>query len=126
LKHFIFRHRTFVSTLCATAILLPVSGCKSYWIAAHIENQTGQAVRELEVDYPTASFGTNLLAPGASMNYRFKIRGSGPITVGYTTPDGKTPHAEGLKLVEEQQGDLTILLLPQGKVEFQPRLKPAS
>jgi acyl-[acyl carrier protein]--UDP-N-acetylglucosamine O-acyltransferase len=49
-----------------------------------IENQTGQPIHELEVDYPTASFGTNTLAPGAAMHYRFQIRGSGPVKVEYT------------------------------------------
>ncbi len=114
------------ATFLALIIMLPLSGCKSYWIAAHIVNQTGETIRELEVDYPTASFGTNSLVPGATMDYRFKIRGSGPIKVGYITPDGKTSHAEGLELVEEQQGELTILLLSHGKVEFQPSFKPAS
>ena len=113
---------------CAAAclVLLAVSGCKSYWIDASIENQTGQSVHELEVDYPTASFGTNTLAPGATMHYRFQIRGNGPVKVEFTTGDGKTAHAQGLTLVEHQHGQLTIRMLPQGKVEFLPKLQPAT
>ena len=105
---------------------MTVSGCKSYWIDASIENQTGQPVHELEVDYPTASFGTNTLSPGETMHYRFQIRGNGPVKVEFTTGDGKTAHAQGLTLVEHQQGQLTIRMLPQGKVEFLPKLQPAS
>jgi hypothetical protein len=114
---------------CAAAtciLLMTVSGCKSYWIDASIENQTGQPVHELEVDYPTASFGTNTLSPGETMHYRFQIRGNGPVKVEFTTGDGKTAHAQGLTLVEHQQGQLTIRMLPQGKVEFLPKLQPAS
>jgi hypothetical protein len=107
-------------------MILAGSGCKSYWIDASIENQTGQPIHELEVDYPTASFGTNTLAPGAAMHYRFQIRGSGPVKVEFTTADGKTSHAQGLTLAEHQQGQLTIRLLPQSKVEFLPKLQPAS
>jgi hypothetical protein len=117
--------RTF-SLLPLFVILLVASGCKSYWIDATVENQTGQAIHELEVDYPTASFGSNGLAPGATMHYRFQIRGAGPVKVEYSTPDGKTTHAQGLTLAEHQQGGLTIRLLPQGKVEFLPSITPAS
>jgi hypothetical protein len=113
-------------TVAACAMMLAISGCKSYWIDANIENQTGQPIHELEVDYPTASFGTNTLAPGAAMHYRFQIRGSGPVKVEFTTADGKTSHAQGLTLAEHQQGQLTIRLLPQSKVEFLPKLQPAS
>jgi hypothetical protein len=114
------------SLLAVVAILLVAGGCKSYWIDATVENQTGLSIRELEVDYPSASFGSNGLAPGATMHYRFQIRGTGPVKVGYSTPDGKTTHAQGLTLAEHQQGGLTIRLLPQGKVEFLPSITPAS
>jgi hypothetical protein len=108
------------------ASMLVMEGCKSYWIDTSVENQTGQPIHELEVDYPTASFGTNTLTPGAAMHYRFQIRGSGPVKVEYTSPDGKTHQVQGLTLVERQQGQLTIRLLPQGKAEFLPKLQPAS
>ena len=115
-----------LGTAAACAAVLLSSGCKSYWIDASIENQTGQAVHELEVDYPSASFGTNTLAPGAAMQYRFQVRGSGTVRVEFTTGDGKTSHAQGLTLEEHQQGKLTIRLLPQGKVDFLPNLQAAS
>jgi hypothetical protein len=108
------------------AILLASAGCKSYWVDATIDNQTGKPVRELEVDYPTASFGNNSLAPGASMHYRFQIRGSGPVKVEYSFSDGQVIHAQGPSLAERQQGQLTIHLLPENKVEFLPNLNPAS
>ncbi|WP_263354510.1 hypothetical protein [Acidicapsa acidisoli] len=108
------------------AFALIASGCRSYWIDANIENQTGQPIHELEVDYPSASFGTNTLASGAAMHYRFQTRGSGPVKVEYTSGDGRTTHAQGTTLAEHQEGQLTIRLLPLGKVEFVPKLQPAS
>jgi len=118
-----------VKNLCiaaATVVALFTAGCKSYWIEATVENHTGQPIQQLEVDYPTASFGNNTLASGATMHYRFQIRGSGPVKVEYTSPDGTLRHAEGLHVFEHQQGQLTIRLEPQGKVEFVPNLQPAS
>jgi hypothetical protein len=119
-----------ISIVAASAVMLSSVGCKSYWIDTSVENQSGQAVRELEVDYPTASFGTNGLAPGATMHYRFQIRGSGPVKVEYISSDEKLPNklvrAQGLTLAEHQHGQLLIRLLPLGKVEFVPSLLPAS
>lgn len=60
------------------------------------------------------------------MHYRFQIRGNGPLKVEYTSGDGKTWQAQGLTLTEHQQGEVTVRLLPQGKVDFLPRLQPAS
>jgi len=118
--------RSAAGILFATAMMLASVGCKSYWIEASVENQSGQAIRELEVDYPTASFGTNSLAPGAAMHYRFQVRGSGPVKVEYIATDEKTVRSQGLKLEERQHGQLVIRLLPLGKVEFVPSLQPAS
>jgi len=106
--------------------LLTATGCKSYWIDAEVENRTGQTIHELEVDYPTASFGANSIAPGNAMHYRLQIRGSGQVKVEYTFENGKTVHARGLNLQEHQSGRLLIELSPGGKVEFVPNLEPAS
>jgi len=103
--------------------LLAATGCKSYWIDAEVENQTGKSLRELEVDYPTASFGMNNLAAGATMHYRFQIRGSGPVRVEYTSEDGKTIKLQGTNLLEHEQGHITIRLLPEGKSIFLPSIQ---
>lgn len=116
----------YLSIAAACALLLSLCGCKSYWIDATIENQTGQAIHELQVEYPTASFGTNTVDAGASMHYRFQVRGSGPVKVEYTISGGKVVHAQGLTLGEHEQGKLLIRLLPENKVEFSPKLQPTS
>jgi hypothetical protein len=115
-----------LAAIALGAVLLPLAACRSYWINASIENQSGQLIRELEVDYPSASFGADSLAPGATMHYRFQIRGSGPLHVQYSIPGGSSAHADGLSLKERQHGQVTIRLLPQGKVQFLPALQPAS
>jgi hypothetical protein len=123
------RNAGTVRVAAAGLVFLAVLGCKGYqnrWIDADVENQTGRPIHELEVDYPTASFGANFLAAGGTMHYRLQIRGSGPVKVAYTFEDGKMAHAEGLNLTEQEHGHLIIRLFPQGKVEFVPNLEPAS
>ena len=107
------------------ATLIAICGCHSYHIDTTIVNRTGAAVQLLEVDYPSASFGADAIAPGASFHYRFVVHGSGALELTYTGADRKQVRITGPELADEQQGQLRIVLLPGGKAQFQPRLTPA-
>ncbi len=107
-----------------SAIFLAATACHSYHIDATVENRTGADIQLLEVDYPSASFGADRIASGAVYHYRFQIRGSGPLKITYTGPDSKQVQIAGPTLVEGQQGQLKIVLLSAGKVEFVPQLAP--
>ena len=104
--------------------LLALAACHSYHIETSVENRTGGAIQLLEVDYPSASFGANTLAAGATLPYRIQVRGSGPLKVHYTTSDGRQTQAEGPTLAEREGGSVEIVLLPGCKVEFHPQLTP--
>ncbi|HVN93458.1 MAG TPA: hypothetical protein VMT38_07175 [Terracidiphilus sp.] len=99
-----------------------LAGCHSYHIDTTIENRTGADVQLLEVDYPDASFGVDRIALGADYHYRFQVRGSGALKVTYTGAGEKQVQITGPTLVERQQGQLTIELLPGGKAKFVPEL----
>ncbi len=117
------RSRPFQLALCVAA--LSAAGCHSFHVDATIENRTGGPVKLLEVDYPSASFGTGDVAAGADFHYRFQIRGSGPLKVQYTTTDGHQAQINGPTVAEHQEGSLRIVLLPGGHAEFHPSLNPA-
>ena len=104
------------------AILL--AGCHSYRIDATVENRTGRAITQLEVDYPSASFGANALTTDSVFHYRFQVRGSGAVTVQYTDADGHQVKVTGPTLHEKQEGRLDIVLAPGGKGAFQVELHP--
>lgn len=120
------RLRGWMFSAWAGPILLTAIGCHSYHVEASVENRTGGAIQQLEVDYPSASFGANSLAPGEVFRSRIQLRGSGPIQVQYTVPGGHQALApiEGPTLAEHQEGRLEIVLLPGGKAEFHPLLSP--
>lgn len=107
----------------AALVTLPLAlatGCRSYHVEITVQNQTGAPVRLMEVDYPDASFGSDTMAPGASMHYRIQVTGDGPLTLQYTDGSGHTVHNKGPALTAKQEGSLQILLLPSGKAEFHP------
>ncbi|MDR3739455.1 MAG: hypothetical protein P4L40_10585 [Terracidiphilus sp.] len=106
------------------AALLGVSGCRSQHVEITVENRTGAAIQLLEVDYPSASFGADSLAAGTDFHYRLQIRGEGPVKVQYTGVGGRQEKQNGPAIYERQEGSLQIVLLPGGKVEFDPHLTP--
>ena len=102
-----------------------LTGCHSYRVDATVENRTGSAIELLEVDYPSASFGVDSLANGASYHYRFQVRGDGPVKVQYTETAGhQLWQKTGPEIFERQEGRIEIVLLPGGKTEFHPVLSP--
>ena len=101
-----------------------MTACHASHIEATVENHTDGTVTLLEVDYPSASFGKDTLASDEVFHHRIQTRGSGPISVQYTGPHGRTVQVQGPQMYEQQEGSVEILLLPNGKVEFHPSLSP--
>ena len=108
----------------AAAALMLAFGCKSPHVDVTVVNRTGDEVRLLEVDYPSASFGADKLAAGATLRYRVALQGRSVLKVQYTTPGKTQRQATGPAVTEGQSGRLEIDLLPDGKAEFHPELQP--
>lgn len=102
--------------------LFAASGCHSAHVEVTVENHTGAPVRLLEVDYPSASFGADSLAPEAVMHYRIQLQGSGPLKVQYTAADNHQRQIQGPNMSQGQEGKIEILLEPAGKIDFHPEL----
>ncbi len=85
----------------------------------------GTQVRLVEVDYPSASFGTTKLESGAEYHYRFKVQGSGTVKMDFVDAQGKAHHAVGPELDEGQEGTLVITIDDAGKVNWAPSLNVA-
>jgi hypothetical protein len=120
------RHGHFAAIVFAIILpsLILAAGCHSYHVETTVENRTGGAIQLLEVDYPSASYGADKLLAGGVFHYRIQLRGSGLLKVQYTASDGRPVQISGPTLAERQQGSLEIVLLPEGKAEFHPRLTP--
>lgn len=114
--------RRSLAVMVALLLLLPAVACRSPHVQVTVENRTGAEVRLLEVDYPSASFGVDSIAPGGDYHYKIQVTASGPVKVQYTDPANHQPQATGPALAEGDQGSLEIVLLQDGKAQFTPRL----
>lgn len=111
-----------VAAAAAGLALLGAAGCRSHHVDVTVENRTGAEIRLLEVDYPNASFGKDSLQAGALMHYRIQLQGNGQVKVQYTAPSEKQVQLTGPSVSENQDGELRIVLGPNGKALFVPRL----
>jgi hypothetical protein len=114
--------RTFLALAFFT---IAATGCKSPYVATTVSNHTTQPIALIEVDYPSASFGTENLAPGADFNYRFKVIGSGNMKLLYTDSAHHDHKSDGPFLKEGAQGPLAIVIADTG-VTWQPAPTVAS
>jgi hypothetical protein len=101
--------------------ILTVAGCRSRFVEVTIVNR-GPDVHVMEFDYPSASFGANLLATGSKFNYRFKIQGSGPLSLQYEDGSGHTHTSAGPRVELGDQGSLLVNIDPRGAVTWNPAL----
>ena len=75
----------------------------------------------MEFDYPSASFGANLLATGARYHYRFKVQGSGSLSLQYEDASGHTRTAQGPKVDLGDQGSLLVKIDAAGRRDLDPQ-----
>jgi hypothetical protein len=100
--------------LASAVTLLALSGCHSAFVDATVSNRTSANIPLIEVDYPSASFGTENLAPGKDFHYRFKILGNGPTRIVYTDSTEHEKHADGPILKEGSEGSFVVTISPDG------------
>lgn len=103
--------------------LTALTGCHSAYIEAVVQNRTDHAFSPVEVDYPSASFGAQTLAPGQDFHYRFKILGSGDTKLIYTDAAHQEKSFPGPALHEGDEGTLSVTVSNTG-VQWESHLKP--
>jgi hypothetical protein len=119
------RRRRLRKAIFAAFLLLPVAaatGCRAHLVRVSVVNKTGAAANLVEVDYPSASFGIDILPAGAVYRCRLQLLDSGPLSVQFTGADRHQHKIAGPTVEQPEEGSLEIDLLPGGKAEFHPRL----
>jgi hypothetical protein len=100
----------------AALICIAGVGCHSALISATIANHTAVPVTLVEVDYPSASFGVQKLAPGEEYHYRFKVLGNGATTLLWSEPAKRDQKSSGPALREGDEGTLNIAFEAGGPI----------
>ncbi len=104
-----------VAAVAFSCGLLTALGCHSAFVDADVRNRTPQPLSLLELDYPSASLGTQTLAPGADFHYRFKVLGSGPAKLLWTGhAQTQQQQATGPELREGDEGTFVVTVQPAG------------
>ncbi len=102
-----------------------IAGCRSPYVETTVRNSGSTALHNIEVDYPSASFGISSLAPAEAFHYRLQLQDAGRMKVQFFD-DAKKSHAGvGPYAVQGQQGTLSIALDGSGKNVWTANLHPS-
>jgi hypothetical protein len=101
--------------------IIGLAGCRSRFVEVTIVNQ-GPAMHVMEFDYPNASFGANLLATGAKFSYRFKVQGTGPLSLRWEDASGSNHSADFSRVELGDQGSMLVKIDAGGAVTWTPAL----
>jgi len=96
----------FLVGVCAVLGL----ACHSSGINVTIQNNSKVPLRNVELDYPGAAFGTGKIAPGASYWYHIKPTSDGDLTLSFEQPDAKTIRQKQGSVRAGESGRLIIVV----------------
>jgi hypothetical protein len=99
-------------------------GCRSKLVEVRVVNSGTTDLHNVEVDYPSASFGISNLAPGATYVYRIQLQDAGRMKVEFSDSKEQPHSGKGPYAKEGQQGTLTLTLDGSGKNQWEARLYP--
>lgn len=103
--------------------LLLLAGCRSAMVHATVLNAGATELRNVEVDYPNASFGWPVLAPGQQLHYDFQTEDPGKLSVKFEDAKGKSFSANGPAVAGNQRGTLVLALDANGHAVWRPAWK---
>ncbi len=116
--------RFFSLAVCVSLIF--VAGCRSPQVQTTVINAGSTELHNIEVDYPSASFGIPSLAPGQAFHYKLQLQDAGRMKVEFLDSVEKPHSGTGPYAVEGQQGTLTITLDGSGKNLWGANLRPVA
>jgi hypothetical protein len=87
-----------------------LQACHSTGVDVTIRNNARVPMRNVELDYPGASFGTGSIGAGSSYSYRIKPTGSGQLVLSFDQENGKAFKEPGPKIDRGIDATLTIIV----------------
>ena len=90
------------------AAVLGMAGCRSRVVKVNLINNGTEKVSTIIVDYPSATFGKDKLAPGETFSYAIKPLETGPLKVRFTGADGREHTYTGPTLSKNDEGEIDL------------------
>jgi hypothetical protein len=91
-------------------LLLTLTACRAHMLSIRLINTSTEPLSIIIVDYPSATFGKDKLAPSETFSSPVKITDNGPLKVQFTDAKGALHTYTGLKLHPNQEGSIEIRL----------------
>src|ERR1041385_9575020 len=89
-------------------LLAALSGCRAHMLTIRLVNTSAEPLSTIIVDYPTATFGKDKLAPNETFSSPVKIIDRGPLKVQFTDARGAIHTYTGLLLHANEEGSIEI------------------
>ncbi|HEY3769347.1 MAG TPA: hypothetical protein VGN44_11800 [Candidatus Angelobacter sp.] len=105
-----------ISCFIVIAAALTLSGCRSHVVKVNLKNTSTDVVKTIIVDYPTATFGKDKLAPNEIFSYAIKPLEPGMLKIQFTDALGTIHSYVGTPLHKDDDGVLDVNLSQSGAV----------
>jgi|SRR5579859_4656312 len=109
----------------AFLILVLVAGCsRSRVTKVNVINSSSDKISNIIIDYPSATFGVRLLAPGKTFQYAIKVTEDGALKIEFTDAQGKIRKFPGPAVRKDDEGNIEIKLTQDAAVvdtKLQPK-----
>jgi hypothetical protein len=94
----------------ALVFVIAMAGCRAHVVKISLTNTSSEPIKTIIVDYPTATFGKDTLAPHETYFSLVKPLDKGPITVRFTDVQGGSHTYKSISLEQGDDGSVDIKL----------------
>ena len=96
--------------IISVLLILALTGCPAHMLTIRLVNTSTHPISTIIVDYPSATFGKDKLAPAETFSSPVKITDTGALRVQFTDAAGAIHKYTGLTLHPNQEGSIEIQL----------------
>ena len=87
-----------------------LAGCRAHMVTIRLVNTSSEPISTIIVDYPSATFGKDKLAPGETFSSTVKFINTGNLKVQFTDAKGGNHTYSGPTLYRDAEGTIEVRL----------------
>jgi hypothetical protein len=99
-----------IQRLIFALLVFILAGCRAHMVSVRLINTSAEPISTIIVDYPSATFGKDKLAPGETFSSPVKLIDTGPIKVQFTDAKGANHSYTGPIVHQNAEGLIDIKL----------------